>query len=88
MHFQKRAKKFILAAADTFRAAAIEQLEIWADRSKCEIIKQKEGSDPAAVIYDAISAAKARHADVISVILRADFITKSTLWMSLQKSTA
>ena len=45
--------------------AAIEQLEIWADRSKCEIIKQKEGSDPAAVIYDAISAAKARHADVI-----------------------
>lgn len=64
MHFQKRVK-VILAAADTFRAAAIEQLEIWADRSKCEIIKQKEGSDPAAVIYDAISAAKARHADVI-----------------------
>ena len=54
-----------LIAADTFRAAAVEQLEIWADRSKCEIIKQKEGSDPAAVIYDAISAAKARHADVI-----------------------
>ena len=61
----KEGKKVILAAADTFRAAAIEQLEIWADRSKCEIIKQKEGSDPAAVIYDAISAAKARHADVI-----------------------
>ena len=61
----KEGKKVILAAADTFRAAAIEQLEIWADRSKCEIIKQKEGSDPAAVIYDAISAAKARQADVI-----------------------
>ena len=61
----KEGKKVILAAADTFRAAAIEQLEIWADRSKCEIIKQKERSDPAAVIYDAISAAKARQADVI-----------------------
>ncbi len=58
-------KKVLLAAADTFRAAAIEQLDIWADRSGCEIIKQEEGSDPAAVIYDAISAAKARNADVI-----------------------
>ena len=63
--YRQRGKKVLMAAADTFRAAAIEQLEIWADRSKCEIIKQKEGSDPAAVIYDAISAAKARHADVI-----------------------
>lgn len=61
----KQGKKVILAAGDTFRAAAIEQLEIWADRSHCEIIKQNEGSDPAAVIFDAISAAKARHADVI-----------------------
>lgn len=61
----KQGKKVILAAGDTFRAAAIEQLEIWADRSHCEIIKQNEGSDPAAVIYDSISAAKARHADVI-----------------------
>ncbi len=61
----KQGKKVLLAAADTFRAAAIEQLEIWADRSKCEIIKQNEGSDPAAVIFDAISAAKARKADVI-----------------------
>lgn len=58
-------KKVILAAADTFRAAAIEQLEIWADRSGCDIVKQKEGSDPAAVVFDAISAAKARGADVI-----------------------
>lgn len=61
----KQGKKVVLAAADTFRAAAIEQLDIWAERSGCEIIKQNEGSDPAAVVYDAISAAKARNADVI-----------------------
>ncbi|MCI2112509.1 MAG: signal recognition particle-docking protein FtsY [Ruminococcus sp.] len=61
----KQGKKVILAAADTFRAAAIEQLDIWAQRSGCEIIKQNEGSDPAAVVFDAISAAKARNADVI-----------------------
>lgn len=61
----KDGKKVILAAADTFRAAAIDQLDIWAKRSGCEIIKQNEGSDPAAVVYDAISAAKARNADVI-----------------------
>lgn len=61
----KQGKKVVLAAADTFRAAAIEQLDIWAKRSGCEIVKQNEGSDPAAVVYDAISAAKARNADVI-----------------------
>lgn len=58
-------KKVLLAAADTFRAAAIDQLEVWADRSGCDIIKQREGSDPAAVVFDSIQAAKARHADVI-----------------------
>ena len=58
-------KRVLLAAADTFRAAAIDQLDIWAQRSGCEIIKQKEGSDPAAVIFDAIAAAKARGCDVI-----------------------
>lgn len=62
---QKQGKRVLLAAADTFRAAAIDQLDIWAKRSNCEIIKQGEGSDPAAVIFDAIAAAKARHADVI-----------------------
>ncbi len=62
---QKDGKRVLLAAADTFRAAAIDQLDIWAQRSHCEIIKQNEGSDPAAVIFDAIAAAKARHADVI-----------------------
>jgi fused signal recognition particle receptor len=63
--FKGEGKKVILAAADTFRAAAIEQLQIWADRSGCDIIKQGEGSDPAAVVYDTISAAKSRGADVI-----------------------
>lgn len=58
-------KKVLLAAADTFRAAAVEQLEIWAARAKVDIIRQKEGTDPAAVVYDAISAAKARNADVV-----------------------
>lgn len=58
-------KKVILGAADTFRAAAIDQLEIWANRSGADIIRQEEGSDPAAVVFDAISAAKARGADVV-----------------------
>ena len=63
--FRNDGKKVLLAAADTFRAAAIDQLQIWADRSGCDIIKQNEGSDPAAVVFDAISAAKARGSDVI-----------------------
>lgn len=58
-------KKVVLAAADTFRAAAIEQLEIWAKRAGAEIISQKEGADPAAVIFDALTAAKARGADIV-----------------------
>ena len=61
----REGKKVILAAADTFRAAAIEQLEVWAERSHSPIIRQKEGSDPASVVFDAISAAKARGADVV-----------------------
>ncbi len=58
-------KKVLLCAADTFRAAAADQLEIWAQRSRTEIIRQDEGADPASVVYDAISAARARGADVI-----------------------
>lgn len=58
-------KKVLLSAADTFRAAAIDQLEVWAERSGCDIIKQNEGSDPAAVVFDSIHAAKKRKADVI-----------------------
>jgi fused signal recognition particle receptor len=63
--YRNEGKKVLLAAADTFRAAAIDQLQIWADRSGCDIVKQNEGSDPAAVVYDAISAAKARNSDII-----------------------
>jgi len=58
-------KKVLLCAADTFRAAAADQLEIWAGRAGVDIIRQDEGADPAAVVFDAIAAAKARHADVI-----------------------
>lgn len=58
-------KRVVLAAADTFRAAAIEQLQIWAQRSGCDIVKQSEDSDPAAVVFDAISSAKAKGLDVI-----------------------
>ncbi len=63
--FEDECKKVVVAAADTFRAAAIEQLEVWAKRSGAEIIKHSEGSDPAAVVFDAIAAGKARHADII-----------------------
>ncbi len=63
--FEDEGKKVVVAAADTFRAAAIEQLEVWAKRSGAEIIKHSEGSDPAAVVFDAIAAGKARHADII-----------------------
>ena len=62
---KQEGRQVILAAADTFRAAAIEQLEIWADRSGCDLVKQAEGSDPASVVFDAIAAAKARGADVV-----------------------
>ena len=58
-------KKVVLAAADTFRAAAGEQLKEWANRAQAELIGGQEGSDPAAVVYDAVAAAKARHADVL-----------------------
>lgn len=61
----KENKKVILGAADTFRAAAIDQLEVWAERSGADLIKHAEGSDPAAVVFDSISAAKSRNADVI-----------------------
>ena len=63
--FKSEGKKVILGAADTFRAAAIDQLEIWADRAGVDIVKHKEGADPAAVVFDTISAGKARNADII-----------------------
>ncbi len=64
-HYKAEGKKVILAAADTFRAAAIDQLDIWANRADCEIIKHQENSDPASVVFDACSAAKARGADIL-----------------------
>ena len=63
--FKSEGKKVILGAADTFRAAAIDQLEIWAERAGVDIVKHKEGADPAAVVYDTIEAGKARNADII-----------------------
>ncbi|MDR1734914.1 MAG: signal recognition particle-docking protein FtsY [Oscillospiraceae bacterium] len=64
-YYKGQGKKVILGAADTFRAAAIEQLEIWAERAGVEIVKHREGADPAAVIFDTIQAGKARGADLI-----------------------
>ena len=58
-------KKVVVAAADTFRAAAVEQLEIWANRAGCDIVKKEEGTDPAAVVYDAIKIKKEKKADVL-----------------------
>ena len=63
--YKAQGKKVILGAADTFRAAAIEQLEVWADRAGVDIVKHKEGADPAAVVYDTIQAGIARNADII-----------------------
>ena len=75
----------VLCAADTFRAAAIEQLEIWAHRNGVEVIKQKSGSDPAAVVFDAMAAAKARNADVVLVDTAGRLHTKSNLMAELEK---
>ncbi|ABN52160.1 MAG TPA: signal recognition particle-docking protein FtsY [Hungateiclostridium thermocellum] len=82
---KSQGKKVILAAGDTFRAAAIDQLEIWANRVGVEIIKQAEGSDPAAVIYDAIQAVKARKADVLICDTAGRLHTKKNLMEELKK---
>jgi len=78
-------KKVILAAADTFRAGAIDQLQIWADRAGVELIKQGEGSDPAAVVFDAISATKSRNADVLIVDTAGRLHNKKNLMNELAK---
>jgi fused signal recognition particle receptor len=82
---KKDGASVMLCAADTFRAAAIEQLEIWARRSGVEIIKQKSGADPSAVIFDALSAAQARAADVVIVDTAGRLHTKSNLMAELEK---
>ena len=78
-------KKVVLGAADTFRAAAIDQLQIWADRSGVDLIKHQEGSDPAAVVFDTIAAAKARKADVIILDTAGRLHNKKNLMDELSK---
>jgi fused signal recognition particle receptor len=83
--FRKEGASVVLCAADTFRAAAIEQLEIWARRADVEMIKQKPGADPSAVVYDALAAAVARKADVVLVDTAGRLHTKSNLMAELEK---
>ena len=83
--FSASGKKVIIAAADTFRAAAIEQLTIWADRAGVEIIKHKDMSDPAAVAYDGIQAAVARDADIVIVDTAGRLHTRKNLMEELKK---
>ena len=78
-------KSVMVAAADTFRAAAIEQLEVWAQRSESEFIRHEEGSDPAAVVFDAVKAAKARNIDILLVDTAGRLQTKSNLMAELEK---
>ena len=84
-YYKAQGKKVILAAADTFRAAAIEQLEIWADRAGVEIVKHREGADPAAVIFDTIAAGKARDADLIICDTAGRLHNKNNLMEELAK---
>lgn len=78
-------KKVIVAAADTFRAAAIDQLEVWTERAGVDIIKHKEGSDPAAVVFDALTAAKSRKADVVICDTAGRLHNKKNLMDELRK---
>src|SRR5436305_819900 len=78
-------KTVLLCAADTFRAAAIEQLEIWGSRTGVEVIKTKPGGDPSAVLFDALSAAKARHTDSVIVDTAGRLHTKTSLMAELEK---
>lgn len=78
-------KKVVVAAADTFRAAAIDQLAVWCDRSGVDLVKQNEGSDPAAVVFDAISYAKSKGADVLIVDTAGRLHNKKNLMNELEK---
>jgi fused signal recognition particle receptor len=82
---KKEGASVVLCAADTFRAAAIEQLEVWAKRAGVELVKQKSGSDPSAVIFDALSAARARNADMVIVDTAGRLHNKSNLMAELEK---
>jgi len=84
---QQRAqgRKVLLAAADTFRAAAIDQLEVWAERAGVDVIRHREGADPAAVVFDAAQATRARHVDVLIVDTAGRLHTKANLVEELKK---
>ena len=84
-HYKSMGKNVMLAAADTFRAAAIDQLDIWANRSGCDIIKHQENSDPAAVVFDACNAAKARGADILICDTAGRLHNKKNLMAELEK---
>ena len=84
-YYMSQGKKVMLAAADTFRAAAIDQLDIWATRCGCDIIKHNEGSDPAAVVFDACKAAKARGVDVLICDTAGRLHNKKNLMAELEK---
>ncbi len=84
-YFRRQGKTVLLCAADTFRAAAIEQLEVWGQRTGVEMIKTKQGGDPSAVLFDALQAAKARSTDVLIVDTAGRLHTKNSLMAELDK---
>ncbi len=84
-NFKNSGKKVIVAAADTFRAAAIDQLNVWTDRAGVDIVKHSEGADPAAVVFDAIAAAKARGADIVLCDTAGRLHNKKNLMEELKK---
>lgn len=83
--YKQQGKEVVIAAADTFRAAAIEQLEVWADRAGARIIKQQEGSDPAAVVYDAVNACKGKNVDILLCDTAGRLHNKKNLMEELKK---
>lgn len=83
--FTDKGLSVLIAAADTFRAAAIEQLEIWAERTECQLVKHRTGADPAAVAYDAVVAAKSRKTDVVLIDTAGRLHTKTNLMEELKK---
>ena len=83
--YKKQGKTVMIAAADTFRAAAIEQLEVWANRADVRLIKQQEGSDPAAVVYDAVNACKGKYVDVLLCDTAGRLHNKKNLMEELKK---
>jgi len=84
-YYKEKGQRVLLAAADTFRAAAIDQLEIWGQRVGVDVIKHQEGSDPAAVAFDALNAARARRADLVIIDTAGRLHTKKNLMDELKK---